>query len=320
MPTPPAPGADAPLYLVYNARSGKGQATDALQAMQRSCQALGRPLHEFPIGPQKPPKAQARAAVEAATKTGGIVVVAGGDGTINAVAQAVLGSGCAFGVLPQGTFNYFGRNHGIPTETQDAVDAVLRHAPVAVQVGLVNDRAFLVNASMGLYATLLEDREHYKSRYGRSRWMAMFAAMVTLMRTHRPWNLRMSCRGTETEVKTLSLFVGNNALQFEHVGVKEGEAVEDGELAAVLVRPRGVLSQLGLVLNGFLRQLGSDDDVQTMSFRSLVVEPSGASRRQRSVKVAADGEIERMQMPLRFTVSPEPLWLIKPPPHAAVRA
>ncbi|WPB57960.1 diacylglycerol/lipid kinase family protein [Xylophilus sp. GOD-11R] len=311
MPTPPSPAADAPICLVYNARSGKGQAGDALTAVQLGCQAGGRALHAFPISRDKPPREQARAAVAMAQRVGGIAVVAGGDGTINAVAQAVLGSGCAFGVLPQGTFNYFGRNHGIPTETQPAVDLLLSQPPRPVQVGLVNDRVFLVNASMGLYATLLEEREHYKSRYGRSRWMALFAALATLTRRHRPWNLRLSWQGVQTEVQTSSLFVGNNALQFQHIGVEDGRAVEQGELAAVLIRPRGVLSQLGLVLNGFLRQLGRDDDVQTLSFRSLEVQPARGARR-RSVKVAADGEIERMTLPLRFAVSDEPLWLIKP--------
>jgi len=307
----PSPAPDAPIYLVYNAHSGKGQAGDALSAVEQACRAAGRALHSFPVSRDKSPQDQARAAVADARRTGGIVVAAGGDGTINAVAQAVLGSGCAFGVLPQGTFNYFGRNHGIPTETQEAVDVLFSQSPQPVQVGLVNQRVFLVNASMGLYATLLEEREHYKSRYGRSRWMALYAALATLTRRHREWNLRLSSRGQETEVKTLSLFVGNNALQFQHVGVEEGEAVEQGELAGVLIRPRGILSQLGLVLNGFLRQLGRDDDVQTLSFRSMVVEPSRRGGRV-GVKVAADGEIERMQMPLTFAVSPEPLWLIKP--------
>jgi len=307
----PSPASDAPLYMVYNAHSGKGHASEALAAVEQGCKTAGRALHSFPVSRHKPPREQARAAVEAARKTGGIVVVAGGDGTINAVAQAVLGSGCAFGVLPQGTFNYFGRNHGIPTTTQEAVDVLFTQSPQPVQVGLVNERVFLVNASMGLYATLLEEREHYKSRYGRSRWMALYAAIATLTRRHKPWNLRLSEHGRETEVKTLSLFVGNNALQFQHIGVEEGEAVEQGELAAVLIRPRGILSQLGLVLNGFLRQLGRDDDVQTLSFRSLVVEPARSSKKQ-TVKVAADGEIERMQMPLTFAVAKEPLWLIKP--------
>ena len=310
MPTPVlAP--DAPIFLVLNAKSGKGEAMNAREIIERGCTAAGRTLHTFPIDKRHRPQQQARAAVAAAQAAGGIVAVAGGDGTINATAQAVLGSGCAFGVLPQGTFNYFGRNHGIPTDVEGALEVLLHAQPQAVQVGLVNERVFLVNASMGLYAALLEDRETYKSQYGRNRLVALAAALLTLVRGHRPWTLRLSWKDEVQELRTTSLFVGNNALQFEDIGVTDGEAVEHGALAGVLVRPRGVLSQLGLVLNGFLRKLDRDDDVQTLSFRSLTVEPTRGSRR-RSVKVAADGEIERMEMPLQFRVAPEPLWLIKP--------
>jgi hypothetical protein len=91
------------------------------------------------------------------------VVAAGGDGTINTVAHEAVRQGCLFGVLPQGTFNYFGRTHGIPEDLAEAVRALLRARVTPVQVGMVNDRIFLVNASVGLYPQLLEAREHDKA-------------------------------------------------------------------------------------------------------------------------------------------------------------
>ena len=54
--------------------------------------------------------------------------------------------------------------------------------PKPVQVAGVNDRVFLVNASLGLYPDLLEDREAYKARFGRSRWVAFVAGCATLLR------------------------------------------------------------------------------------------------------------------------------------------
>ena len=68
-----------------------------------------------------------------------IVVAAGGDGTINAVAQAALGRDCTFGVLPKGTFNYFSRTHGIPADTGEGMKVVLQGSAQPVQVGLVNN-------------------------------------------------------------------------------------------------------------------------------------------------------------------------------------
>ena len=156
------------------------------------------------------------------------MVAAGGDGTINAVAQATLGSGCAFGVLPQGTFNYFSRTHGIPVDTGEALQVLLNESPRAVQVGLVNDRVFLVNASLGLYAKLLEDREAFKAQYGRHRWVAFWAGLLTLLRGHRPWYLHMAWHGQQRDIRTQTLFVANNALQLHQVGLPEADAPEHG--------------------------------------------------------------------------------------------
>ena len=314
--TPPRVAADTPLFLVLNAASGKGTAGAALDLIAHTCAQAGRRLQAFPIDRRHPALQQAQAAVAAARSANGIVAVAGGDGTINTVAQATLGSGCAFGILPQGTFNYFARNHGIPTDPEGALDVLLHEAPRAVQVGWVNDRVFLVNASLGLYAQLLEDRETYKSRYGRNRLVALGAAMLTLTRGNRPWDLRLAWRGETLARRTTSLFVGNNALQFEQVGVAEGEALEGGRLAAVLVQPMGRLARLGLLLRGAMSRLDDAEQIETLSFRELHVQPAAGARGRRRVKLATDGEVAWAQMPLHFRVGPEPLWLIRPPDPA----
>jgi len=122
------------------------------------------------------------------------------------------------GVLPQGTFNYFARTHGVPADAAEPIQALLLALPVPVQVGLINDRVFLVNASLGLYAELLHDREAYTERFDRGRLVALGATVATLLGTHRQLRLRIE-RGTKTrEVKTPTLFVGNNRLQLEQVG------------------------------------------------------------------------------------------------------
>ena len=74
-----------------------------------------------------------------ASQSHGIEIAAGGDGTINEVAHAALGSRCTFGVLPQGTYNYFSRAHGISAEVDDALKLVLYGSARPFEVGLVND-------------------------------------------------------------------------------------------------------------------------------------------------------------------------------------
>ncbi len=314
---PPAYGPATPLTIVLNAGSGRDDSDATRETITSVLRAAGR-AHDWMLIDRGANVADAAAkAVRQAQEQRGAVVAAGGDGTINAVAQAVLPAGLPFGVLPQGTFNYFSRAHGIPSGAQEAATALLRARVRPVQVGLVNGRVFLVNASVGLYPQLLEDREAYKQRYGRSRLVALGAALVTLLHAHRPLRLVIGHAGAERAVRTPTLFVANNALQLQQIGVPGAELLQQGQLVAITLRPVGTVAMLGLVLSGAFGRLGSEDDVSSFGFVQLRVRPA-APRRRAWTKVATDGEILRLQAPLAFSVSPQPLWLLAPSPEDAV--
>lgn len=313
----PAFGPATPLFIVLNAGSGHDDAVQVRRTIEQVLQAAGRRYELLLIEPGADVAAVAARAVSQAVAGQGAVIAAGGDGTINAVAQAALGSGCAFGVLPQGTFNYFSRTHGIPADTALATRALLRARVQPVQVGLVNDRVFLVNASLGLYPQLLEDREAYKRRYGRSRLVALGAALLTLLQAHRPLRLQMQGAGGERRVRTPTLFVANNALQLEQIGIAEAAALQQQQLVAIMLAPMGTLTMLWLMLQGAFGKLGEAREVRSFGFDRLSVRPAAPRRRAR-VKVATDGEIAWLRAPLTFRVSPVPLALLTPAPEDAV--
>lgn len=314
---PPAYGPDSPLFIVLNPGSGREDADGTQRAIAERLAAAGRAHELLLIAPDRPVATLAAEAVRRAQASGGAVVAAGGDGTLNAVAQAVLPAGLPFGVLPQGTFNYFSRAHGISSETALATGALLRATPQPVQVGLVNERLFLVNASVGLYPQLLEDREAYKRRYGRTRWVAVWSALVTLMHAHRPLRLQLECQGAQRAVRTTTLFVGNNPLQLQQLGMPEAELLALGQLVALMLKPVGTLAMLGLMLQGAFGRLGEAEDVLRFGFERLAMRPA-APRRTARVKVATDGEICWLRAPLAFRVSPQPLWLLTPAPEDRV--
>lgn len=304
---------DAPITIVLNAGSGGVDAAATRAAITEVLTQAGRPHRLALVEDPRRLRDLARRAVDEARQRGGVVVAAGGDGTLNAVAAAALGAGCTFGVLPQGTFNYFGRAHGIPLDTREATRLLISGEPQPVQVGLVNDRVFLVNASIGLYPELLEEREAYKRRYGRSKPVAAWSAVVSLLQAHRPLRLRLESRGASREERTPMLFVGNNALQLQQIGIPEA-ALLPGALVALTLRPVGAPSMLWLMLRGALGQLGGARDLSSFPFDQLTVRPAAFGLRQ--LKVATDGEIGWLRAPLVFRVSPEPLLLLKPRPTA----
>ncbi|TEA79907.1 diacylglycerol/lipid kinase family protein [Allopusillimonas ginsengisoli] len=306
---------EPPLCFVLNGGSGRRDADAARDAIESAMRAAARRYHLFIIEDIDDLTATIQQAVDAAESENGAVVAVGGDGTINAVATAALGRRCCFGAIPQGTFNYFGRSLGIPEDIDAALQDLLHGQVTPVQVGLVNDRVFLVNASVGLYPQLLEDREAFKQRYGRSRFVALWSALVTACGDHRYLNLVLEQGSEQSELRTTTLFIGNNRLQLEQVGVEQAESVTQGQLAAIAVKPVGTLAMLWLAARGALGKLGEAENVTGFSFRSLSVSPRGLLRgnkhRKHRIKVAVDGEVMWLDTPLAFRVAPEPLQLIR---------
>ena len=305
----------SPLQFVINAAAGSSDAESKRDVIEATLKAGGRRGDLLFSSPAE----LVRVAQEAATKAIALrtaVVAVGGDGTLNTVAAAAHATGCAMGVVPQGTFNYFARTHGIPADPTEAVKLLLRSAPGPVQVAGINDRVFLVNASLGLYPELLEDREAYKARFGRSRGVAFVAACATLLRAQRRLRLHIEMGGKVRDVQTLTLFVGNNRLQLQQFGAEPEDTVAGtpgaGSMAALMLRPIGTLAMTRLMLHGAMGSLGEAQSVERFEFHHMVVSPTLAPGR-RLVKVAFDGEVTRMRPPLDFRVLAEPLYLLMPP-------
>lgn len=305
--------AQAPLVFVINAGSGHGDAQVKIEAIQTTMQTSERPYELIQCRPDEVTR-KAQEAARRAAATGGAVVAVGGDGTINTVAEAAHEAGCVMGAIPQGTFNFFARTHGLPDDPAQAAAMLLTCEPQPVQVGAVNDHVFLVNASLGLYPDLLEDREAYKSRFGRSRWVAMLAGCVTLLRSQRQLDLEVDWQGQTRRLKTLTLFVSNNRLQLEKIGVPsrttELAQSNEGVITAVILRPLSTWRMMGLMLRGAMGSLGEADSIEYFDFHSIRVSSKGLGRR--SIKVAYDGEVTRMNAPLTFQVQDKPLYLLRP--------
>lgn len=309
-------GSTAPLYVVLNLGSGHEDADAAASQIADVFQEARRPYDIIRVGESTSMDQATRQAVAGATRSGGVIVGAGGDGTLNAVAYRALRSGCPFGVIPQGTFNYFARTHGIPTETDAAARALLSAAIRPVRVGLVNEQMFLVNASLGLYPESLDTREEQKQKHGRKRSVALWATLLTVMRENHPMRLRIELQDAVHELATLTLFVGINQLQFEQAGLDDAARNED-ELTAVVLKPASKARLLWLMAKGAAGRLAQDRGVETFQFSKLAVSP--ANQRLRRLKVATDGETRWMTPPLQFRLAPEPLQLLVPAADASLR-
>ena len=303
----------SPLLFVINAAAGSFDVDAKRAVIEAALESRGRTGELLMCQPADLSRVASEAAA-AALASGAAVVAVGGDGSLNTVAQAAHAAGCAMGVIPYGTFNYFARTHGIPTDPAIAARLLLDAQPMPVQVAAINDRVFLVNASLGIYPELLLDREAYKARFGRSRWVAFVSACATLLRAQRRLRLNIKMGSTVRDVQTLTLFVGNNRLQLEQVGAVPEDTLAGtpghGNMAALMLRPIGTLSMIGLMLHGAMGTLGEAAGVEGFEFQRMVVKPRLAPG-SREVLVAFDGEVALMRSPIDIRVLERPLYLLR---------
>ena len=304
--------------IVVNAASGSNDCAQVQERIVERLTTQGCEYEFVAIDDTSRVQACADKAAQRARQWNALLVAVGGDGTINAVVAAAMEHKVPVAVLPQGTFNFFARTHGIPETTDAGIDVLLHGQLVPVQVARINDRIFVVNASVGLYPQVLEDREAWKQRFGRSRLIAFFSGLATLLHGYHSLRLQITeANGRTRELRTPTLVVANNALQLELIGIGDAPTIDSGHLVAITLKHVGKLQMIGLMLRGALGKLGDADRVETFAFRQVTV--ATRARKQR-FKIALDGEIFHIQAPLSFEALPDALQLLVPNPReAAVR-
>lgn len=305
-----------PMFIVLNVGSGNHDAAVRTATLHKVLEEAGQSHEILTVDRAQQLPEVTRRAVTLAQRLHGVVVAAGGDGTISAVAREVLPSGRPFGVLPHGTFNYFSRAHDIPSDLTEAARALLHATLRPVQIGVVNRQVFLVNACLGLYAQVFEEREFYKKRLGRGRFIALATTVITLLREHPHVTLHLESEEQVQLIRTPTLVVGNNHIQLERLGIPDVSALRQDRLIAITVRSVGALGLLRLVYHGAMGRLGQADNVVSFAFQRLTVNGRFPFRHRR-IKVALDGELARLSLPLVFEVAPTPLWLLAPIPSAS---
>ena len=177
-------------------------------------------------------------AVDEAVAEGRVVVAAGGDGTVNAVAQLVVGKG-TLGVLPAGTLNHFARDLGVD-DTAAAFDALAAGRTRTIDVGRLNGRRFFLNnVGIGLYPEMVYRRDRVGQRAGK--WLAAAGAAVRLLRESRPVAGTIIADDDPRILFAWMVFVGNNRFGTAPGRIGQRERIDEGilDVGLFLAGPRG---------------------------------------------------------------------------------
>jgi diacylglycerol kinase family enzyme len=236
-----------------------------------------------------------------------VIVAAGGDGTVSAVAGVLRGTGTALGVLPFGTLNHFAKDLGIPLDAAQAARTIAAGRRIAVDVGEVNGRCFINNASLGLYPGMVRERDRQQRRLRRSKRHAMLWATLAVLNRPPLLDLRLEVDGKMHDYRAPFVFIGNNDYQMEGFDIGTRARLDEGRLDVYTTRGCGAGGLVMLMLRALLGRLRQDREFFEAHPATLRV----ASRKQRLL-VATDGEVTSMQTPLEFRIAPRALQVVVP--------
>jgi len=236
------------------------------------------------------------------------ITVGGGDGTIAAAAQLLAGGPAELALLPLGTRNHFARDLAIPVDLESAARLAVEGKAAPIDLGEVNDRYFINNASVGLYPFMVKHRDRIRDRHGWPKWLASVPASWDAFSRLRNLRLRVDLGHGEQPVTTPLLFVGNNRYSLESGSVGARDSLCDGVLSVYAVTRS---SRAALLWFGVRAMVGLTD--RTRDFEALgecyafTVQASDGSQ-----EIALDGELRRLRLPLRFAIHAGALRVVVP--------
>ncbi|WP_322994190.1 diacylglycerol/lipid kinase family protein [Castellaniella sp.] len=294
------------LSLLVNDAAGNKD-TDADVANIRS--RIEKRVQRFTLRPIAPHADVAEVACSAVQDGADIVAVLGGDGTQSTVAGALAGGSAIMAVLPGGTFNYFARELGMGNDLDQALDVLEAAYVKSIDLGEVNGRVFLNNASFGVYPAILERREAIYRQWGRSRLMAYWSVAVTLADMRHPMRLRVTSGAVIRKFVTPLAFAARSSYQIESFGLEGAEAVRSGHFALFIARSTRRRDLAAAALRLALGMAVKGTDFEMVVADDILIESDRARR-----LLAFDGEKEWMPGPWHLKLRRQDLRVIVPPP------
>ena len=272
---PAAPPRRALLIVNEHSRSGRDQGAEA----ERALSAAGLAVRRARTGRREDASERIREARNAVD----LVVVGGGDGTINALAPGLIDTGLPLGILPLGTANDLARTLGLPLDLDGAVGVIVAGRSRRIDLGEVNGHPFFNVASLGLGV----DLTHALTSDAKRRWgpLGYAVAGLRVLRRLRPFRVEIAIGDDRHRSRTVHLAVGNGRHYGGGMTVSEEASIDDGRLDVYSLEVEsvwGLLRLLPALRSGRTRNW---TEIRTLAGQEIRV----TSRRRRSVN--ADGEI-----------------------------
>jgi diacylglycerol kinase family enzyme len=241
------------------------------------------------------------------------IVAAGGDGTITALAAALVGTEKNLAILPLGTVNALAKDLNVPLNLPAAVAALATGVSHRIDVGEVNGRVFLHKVVVGLIPGLAAGREHIRGRYDASAKIGFLRYIFRrLARAKRIAVVIEPSEGARRVERVQAIAVASNAYDEGLGQFFSRHSLDGGTLTLYVLRHLTARDFIRLTTGMLLGRWHNDEALSMESVQGVTIDV-----RKSQIKVMFDGEVETLQTPLKFDIRPQALSVIVPAVSAA---
>lgn len=231
------------------------------------------------------------------------IIVGGGDGSVGYAADRLAGTEKTLGVLPLGTVNLLARDIGVPANLDDAIAALEASVPRAIDLGMLNGRAFHMLSGMGFFRQMARAREETRDLSGKA--LRVLTAAARAFRRVGRFTLDIAIDGRRRHIDAVAVLVTVNRFSGE---AWRRARLDEGTLEVHIVENTGALGKLKAGADLVTGAWRNNPGIQSLPAQRVTVY-SGRSR----AWISTDGELCREQMPLNYEIRPRTLTVLVPP-------
>ncbi|MBT8296392.1 MAG: diacylglycerol kinase family lipid kinase [Gramella sp.] len=228
------------------------------------------------------------------------VIVAGGDGTINMVADAIKGNELSIAIIPAGSANGLAVNFNIPEDLDEQIHVALGSNTIALDMICINDRICLHLSDLGINAELIKN---YDNSSIRGKFGYLIQSIPTLIQSEYPFNFSIETENGSKDAQAVLLGIANASKYGTGANVNPKGVPNDGKFEILIFKK--------LSLSEILKTLRNESDLDP-DFVEIISAKEAKVYSKKPVAFQIDGEYIGKKTELDIKILPQKIKLVVP--------